>query len=105
MPQSHKAALPGCVLLFVRLIVILNRRGLSVVKPLMLWQRSFGPLTNLFDEEEAALAVYEQSVAEVRELEGRWLAVSLALVYEEERTMAGQLPSSRMEGVIHLPWK
>lgn len=59
-------------------------------------QQSFGPLNYLFDEEEAALAVYELSVAEVRQMEGRWSAVSLALVYEKERLLAGYLASSRM---------
>jgi hypothetical protein len=67
-------------------------------------EQSFGPPGTLFDE-EAALAVYEQSVAKVREMEGRWSAVGLALASEKERTMAGQLPSNHMEGVIHLPWK
>jgi hypothetical protein len=62
---------------------------LDQVLELAYQQQSLGPLTNLFDEEEAALAVYEQSVAKVRELEGRWSAVSLALAYEKERTMAG----------------
>jgi hypothetical protein len=81
------------------------RETLDQVLELAYQQQSFGPLTNLFDEEEAALAVYEQSVAKVRELEGRWSAVSLALAYEKERTIAGQLRSDRMEGVIHLPWK
>jgi hypothetical protein len=81
------------------------RETLDQVLELAYQRQSFGQLTNLFDEEEAALAVYEQSVAKIRELEGRWSAVSLTLAYEKERTMAGQLPSSGAEGVIHLPWK
>jgi hypothetical protein len=81
------------------------RETLDQALELAYQQQSFGPLTMLFDEEEAALAVYEQSVAKVRELEGRRSAMSLALAYEKERTMAGQLPSRRKEGVIHLPWK
>jgi hypothetical protein len=59
-------------------------------------QQSFGPLNDLFDEEEAALAVYEQGVAKVRDAEGRWSAMSVALAYEKERVTAGQLPSSRV---------
>jgi hypothetical protein len=81
------------------------RETLDQVLELAYQQQSFGPLNKLFDEEEAALAVYEQSVAKVRELEGRWSAVSLALDCEKERVMAGRLPSDRMEGVIHLRWK
>ena len=59
-------------------------------------QQSFGPLNNLFDEEEAALLIYERAVAKVSEAEGRWCALSVALVYEKERMMAGPLPHSRM---------
>ena len=59
-------------------------------------QQSFGPLTNLFDEEEAALAVYERTVVKVGEAEGRWSALSVALAYEKERMMAAQLPRSQM---------
>ncbi|MBL0407948.1 hypothetical protein JKG68_29040 [Microvirga aerilata] len=55
-------------------------------------QHSFGPLNTLFDEEEAALEVYEQAVAKVGEAEGRWSALSVALAYEKERMMAAQLP-------------
>ena len=58
-------------------------------------QQSFGPLNKLFDEEEAALAVYEQGVAKVREAEGRWSALSLALAYEKERSQAVQVFSNR----------
>jgi hypothetical protein len=58
-------------------------------------QQSFGPLNSLFDEEEAALAVYEQGVAKVREAKGRWSALSLALGYEKERLETGQMSSSR----------
>ena len=59
-------------------------------------QQSFSPLNNLFDEEEAALAIYEQAVARVGEAEGRWSALSVALAYEKQRMMAAQLPRSRM---------
>jgi hypothetical protein len=71
------------------------RETLDQMLELAYQQQSFGPLNNLFDE-EAALAVYELSVAEVREMEGRLSAVSLALVYEKERMLAGNLSSNRM---------
>jgi hypothetical protein len=58
-------------------------------------QQSFGPLNKLFDEEEAALAVYEQAVAKVGEAEGRWFALSVALAYDRERSQAGQVFSNR----------
>jgi hypothetical protein len=58
-------------------------------------QQSFGPLNSLFDEEEAALAAYEQAVPKVREAEERWAALSLALAYEKERLATGQVFSSR----------
>ncbi|MBL0408013.1 hypothetical protein JKG68_29375 [Microvirga aerilata] len=71
------------------------RETLDQALDLAYQQQSFGPLNNLFDEEEAALAIYEQAVAKVREAEGRWSAVSLALAYERERLTAGQVFSSR----------
>jgi hypothetical protein len=52
---------------------------------------AYRPLNNLFDKEEAALAIYERSVAEVRTMEGRWSAASFALAYEKE-LMAGHVP-------------
>jgi hypothetical protein len=72
------------------------RETLDQVLNVAYQQQSFGPLNDLFDQEEAALAVYQLSVSEVRKMEGRWLAVSFALACEEERMMAGHLPSSRM---------
>jgi hypothetical protein len=65
-------------------------------------QQSFGPLNNLFDEEEAALAVYEQGVAKVREAEARWSAMSVALAYEKERVTAGQLPNNRTNWFVNM---
>ena len=71
------------------------RETLDQVLELAYQQQSFGPLTDLFDEEEAALAIYEQAVTKVRELEGRWSALSLALGYAKERLETGQMSSSR----------
>jgi len=59
-------------------------------------QQSFAPLNKLFDEEEAALAVYEQAVAKVHEAEGRWSAMCVALAYEKERMMSAQPLLTRM---------
>jgi hypothetical protein len=72
------------------------RETLDQTVELAYQQQSFGPLTNLFDEEEAALAVYERTVVKVGEAEGRWSALSVALAYEKERMMAAQLPRSQM---------
>ena len=65
------------------------RETLDQAVDLAYQQQSFGPLNKLFDEEEAALAVYEQSVARVSERAGRWSAVSLAVAYKKERVAAG----------------
>jgi hypothetical protein len=72
-----------------------SRETLDQALDLAYQQQSFGPLNSLFDEEEAALAVYEQAVAKVREAEGRWFALSAALAYEKERSQAGQVFSTR----------
>ncbi|MBQ0824173.1 hypothetical protein KBI52_28660 [Microvirga sp. HBU67558] len=72
------------------------RETLDQALDLAYQQQSFGPLNSLFDKEEAALAVYEQGVTKVREAEGRWSAMSVALAYEKERMMAGHLPSGHM---------
>jgi hypothetical protein len=71
------------------------RETLDQALDLAYQKQSFGPLNNLFDEEEAALASYEQSLVKVRETEGRWAAMSLALAYERERSQAGQVFSTR----------
>jgi hypothetical protein len=59
-------------------------------------QQSFAPLGTLFDDEEAALAVYGQAVATAPKAEGRWSALSVALAYEKEMMLKGQVPRSRM---------
>jgi hypothetical protein len=59
-------------------------------------QQSFGPLGTLFDDEEAALAVYEQAVSSLAEAEERWFALSAALAYEKELMLKGQASRSRM---------
>jgi len=71
------------------------RESLGQVLETAYRQQSFGPLNNLFDEEEAALELYGQSVAKVREMERRWSAMSLALVHEKERLAENQLLSTR----------
>jgi hypothetical protein len=72
------------------------RETLDPTVDLAYQQQSFGPLNNLFDEEEAALADYEQAVVKVSEAEGRWSALSVALAYEKERMTKAQLARGRM---------
>lgn len=52
-------------------------------------QQSFSPIEALFVEEEAALAVYEEAVAELARAEGRWWALRMAFAYEQELMRAG----------------
>ena len=52
-------------------------------------QQSFRPIEALFCEEEAALAVYEQAIANLAQAEGRWCALRAALAYEKELLMRG----------------
>jgi hypothetical protein len=59
-------------------------------------QQSFGPLGSLFDEEEAALAVYEKAAAEVAEAEERWCILRVALAYEKELMAAGPLSRQQL---------
>jgi hypothetical protein len=59
-------------------------------------QQSFGPLGTLFDDEEAALAVYEQAVSRLAEAEERWFSLSAALACEKELMLKGQVSGSRM---------
>jgi hypothetical protein len=72
------------------------REALDQVLDLACQQQSFAPLNKLFDEEEAALAIYEQAVAKVREAEVRWSALCVAFAYEKERMLSAQSPLSRM---------
>ena len=72
------------------------REALDQVLDLACQQQSFAPPNKLFDEEEAAVAIYEQAVAKVREAEVRWSALCVAFAYEKERMMAAQLPRSQM---------
>lgn len=53
-------------------------------------QQSFSPLGNLFDEEEAALAIYEQAKARLASAKERWRDVGAALAYEKEQMLAGR---------------
>jgi hypothetical protein len=71
------------------------RETLGQVLEIAYQQQSFGPLNHLFDEEEAALELYGQSITEVREMERRWSAMSLALVHEKERLAQNELLSNR----------
>jgi hypothetical protein len=59
-------------------------------------QQSFGPLGTLFDDEEAALAVYEQAVSTLADAEERWFALNAALAREKELMLKGQISRSRM---------
>jgi hypothetical protein len=59
-------------------------------------QQSFGPLNNLFDEEEAALLIYERAVSQFAKAEERWFALGAALAYEKELMLKGQASRSRM---------
>ena len=59
-------------------------------------QQSFRPIEALFVEEEAALAVYEQAVAELAQAEGRWCALRMAFAYEQELMRAGAFAQHRL---------
>jgi hypothetical protein len=59
-------------------------------------QQSFGPLGTLFDDEEAALAVYEQAVSTLADAEERWFALNAALAREKELMLKGQVSRSHM---------
>jgi len=54
-------------------------------------RQSFGPLGTLFDEEEAALALYERAVSKIAEAEERWFALSAALAYEKQQLLVEQM--------------
>jgi hypothetical protein len=58
--------------------------------------QSFGPLSVLFDEEEAALATYERAGAKLAEAEERWCALRVALAYEKDLMRVGPLPRQRL---------
>ena len=59
-------------------------------------QQSFGPIEALFREEEAALKVYEQAMAQLAQAEARWLALRAALAYEQTLVLMGSVPRQRM---------
>ena len=54
-------------------------------------QQSFGPINALFDDEEAALATYEEARAMFTKAQERWSALRAALVYERKLMAAGPL--------------
>jgi exonuclease VII small subunit len=70
------------------------RETLDQAVELAYQQQSFAPLGNLFNEEEAALAIYERAVSALAEAEERWLALSAALAHE--KMLMGQVSRSRM---------
>lgn len=59
-------------------------------------RQSFGPIEELFSEEETALSAYEQAVATLNEAERRWLALKVALAYEKELMLAGTSACKRL---------
>jgi len=59
-------------------------------------QQSFGHMRTLFDDEEAALAVYERATSTLAEAEERWFALSAALAQEKEIMLKGQFPRNRL---------
>jgi hypothetical protein len=59
-------------------------------------QQSFSPIEALFVEEEAALAVYEDAVAELASAEDRWWALRMAFAYEQELMRAGEPSRHRL---------
>jgi len=67
------------------------RKKLNPVLKQAYRQQSFGPLRDLFDQEETALAVYEAASAKVSEAEARWRALRTALAYEKEQLLAQRL--------------
>lgn len=71
------------------------RETLDQVLEVAYQRQSFALLSTLFDEEEAALGIYEQAVFSVREAEKRWFALSVALAFEKERSQSGQVFSTR----------
>ena len=72
------------------------RETLDQVLEIAYQKQTFGPLNRLFDEEEAALAAYEQAIAMVSEAETRLSDLSTALSFENERITVGQVSPSRM---------
>ena len=72
------------------------RQTLGQAVDLAYQQQSFGPLGTLFDEEEAALAVYERAVSRLAAAEERWFALSAALAYENATMLVGQMPRNRL---------
>jgi hypothetical protein len=72
------------------------RETLDQVLELACQRQSFGPLASLFDEEEAALAVYERALIRVKNAEQRWTALSLALSHEKERLSGGLSSPNRI---------
>jgi hypothetical protein len=58
------------------------RETLSQVLDTAYQQQSFGPLNTLFDQEEAALTVYERAVDNLAQAEERWCALRVAMAYE-----------------------
>jgi exonuclease VII small subunit len=70
------------------------RETLNQAVDLAYQQQSFAPLGNLFNEEEAALALYERAVLALAEAEERWLTLSAALAHE--KMLMGQVSRSRM---------
>ena len=59
-------------------------------------EQSFGTINALFDEEEAALATYEQAKAKLAQAEQRCCAMKAALAYERELMVAGALSGNRL---------
>ncbi|MXQ12982.1 hypothetical protein GR328_16255 [Microvirga makkahensis] len=59
-------------------------------------QQSFAPLGNLFDEEEAALAVCERAKAQLTSAQKRWRNMGAALAYEKELMLAGRWSRKRL---------
>ncbi len=72
------------------------RGKLNQVLALAYQQEAFGSLNTLFDEEEAALAIYERAVAKLTKAEERWCALRVALVYEKELMRTAPLCRKRI---------
>jgi hypothetical protein len=76
------------------LVTIRKKFGQSV--ELAYEQQSFGHLATLCDDEEAALAVYEQAASKLAEAEERWFALSAAFAYEKEQMLVEQTRFNRL---------
>jgi type II secretory pathway component PulK len=78
------------------LALTISREKLEPVVELAFQQQRFGPIEALFREEEAALNVYENAVAELAQAEERYFILRAALANERTLMLMGPVPRQRM---------